>query len=265
MIGGTADGLLSPLEAGSPTSFYVDMPSVNGVSGMRLFDPDPAARRVMFLAGVFTDATGPGETAPARLDFSADSTSVPGGRAFTDLAPAIDQSFYIGDGLAGEGSGPQQIFRIPDGATHLSLGFLDGSRFIHGPDFYGNNAGKFIVSAMVVSPTEAVLTEPKVQHLPSGTWRSRVDGLTLTIEADGGFAIIPPNGTRPPLHGQWTEADGIVEFRNHADSLVCPSLPGRYRWEQDFVGAIQFELLDDHCESRMSHMVAAFDPVAREA
>lgn len=258
---GPQPGLLSPGEAGRPTSFYTDMPSVNGISGLRLFEPDPTDRRVMFLAGVFTAAVGPGGDAPSRLDFSSASVSVPGGRAFTELAPAIDQSFYIGDGLTGDGDGEQQTFLVPDAATHLYFGFLDGSRFIHGPDFYDNNAGTITVSATVVSPEAGLVTAPPVQRLPVGRWQSRLDGLVLEIGADGSFTITPPPGPRLPVSGHWTEADGVVEFRNDANAPVCPNVPGSYRWEQDFVGGLRFEQLTDSCESRMTHMESPFDPL----
>ena len=147
---GTEPGLLPPSEKDTVTSFYLDMQAYGGISGMLLFEPTPADRRVMFLTGVFTTASGPDGTAPPRLDFSSTSTSVPGGRSFTVLSPLVDQLFYVGDGLTGEGGGSRQTFIVPDEATHLYLGLIDGSRFIHGPDFYDNNAGSFSVQGIVV-------------------------------------------------------------------------------------------------------------------
>ncbi len=147
---GTEPGLLPPSEKDTITSFYVDMPASGGISGMLLYEPTPADRRVMFLSGVFTTAAGPAGTAPPRLDFSSTSTSVPGGRGFTTLSPLTDQLFYVGDGLTGEGVGSRQTFLVPDEATHLYLGLIDGSRFIHGPDFYDNNSGSFSVQGVVV-------------------------------------------------------------------------------------------------------------------
>ena len=152
---GSQPGLLPPSEKDTATSFYLDMQAYNGISGMLLFEPTPADRRVMFLTGVFTTAAGPDGTAPPRLDFSSTSTSVPGGRSFTELSPLVDQLFYVGDGLTGEGVGSLQTFNVPDEATHLYLGLIDGSRFIHGPDFYGNNDGSFAVQGVVVVPEPA--------------------------------------------------------------------------------------------------------------
>lgn len=154
---GTEPGLLPPSEKDTVTSFYLDMQASGGLSGMLLYEPTPADRRVMFLTGVFTTAAGPDGTAPPRLDFSSTSTSVPGGRGFTTLSPLTDQLFYVGDGLTGEGTGSLQTFNVPDEATHLYLGLIDGSRFIHGPDFYDNNAGSFSVQGVVVPEPAAGL------------------------------------------------------------------------------------------------------------
>jgi len=148
-------GLIGPTE-GSPTTFYVDMDSSGGISGMKLFESTPADRRAMFLAGVFLTDAKPAAAAPARLDFS--STAI--GRSFTELSPLLHQTFYIGDGLTGEGSGATQSFLVPDGATRLFLGFVDGSYFVGGPDYYDNNVGTFTASftvAPVPEPSAYVL------------------------------------------------------------------------------------------------------------
>ena len=142
-------GLISPSE-GSPTTFYVDMDSYGGISGMQLFESDPSDRRVMFLAGVFLTDAIPSAPAPASLDFS--STAI--GTSFTQLAPLLQQTFYIGDGLTGEGSGSTQSFLIPDAATRLFLGIVDGSYFVGAPDYYDNNAGAFSATFQVTTVPE---------------------------------------------------------------------------------------------------------------
>jgi hypothetical protein len=143
-------GLISPGE-GSPTTFYVDMDSFGGISGMKLFESDPNERRVMFLSGVFLDDNDPiSLTAPSRLDFS--STSL--GRSFSSLAPELQQTFYIGDGLTGEGTGSVQTFWVPDSATRLFLGIVDGAYFVGGPDYYDNNAGSFSATFTVATVPE---------------------------------------------------------------------------------------------------------------
>jgi hypothetical protein len=143
-------GLISPGE-GSPTTFYVDMDSFGGISGMQLFESNPSDRRVMFLSGVFLDDNDPiSLIAPSRLDFS--STAI--GRSFSSLAPELQQTFYVGDGLTGEGSGSMQSFLVPDGATRLFLGIVDGAYFVGGPDYYDNNVGSFSVTLAVTTVPE---------------------------------------------------------------------------------------------------------------
>lgn len=53
-------------------------------------------------------------------------------------APALQQVFFIGDGLTGTGSGARQQFMVPAGATRLYLGALDGTG-------WNNNFGSFQV------------------------------------------------------------------------------------------------------------------------
>ena len=139
-------GLLPPSAAGSPTTFYMDMASFDGVSGLKLYESDPNARRVMFLAGVFTSNAVPANPAPAILDFS--STGL--GTGFASLSPLLNQTFYIGDGLTGTGTGAAQAFVVPDAATHLYLGIVDGSYFVGNPDYYDNNRGAFSVQGVMV-------------------------------------------------------------------------------------------------------------------
>lgn len=150
-------GLIAPAETlpGAPrpspytapsTTFYVAMDPFASISGMTLFESVPADRRVMFLAGVFLTDAAPSGPAPASLDFS--STAI--GRNFSSLASALQQTFYIGDGLTGEGSGAAQSFLVPDTATRLFLGFVDGAYFVGGPDYYDNNVGSFAVTLQVV-------------------------------------------------------------------------------------------------------------------
>jgi len=143
-------GLISPSE-GSPTTFYLDMDPFGGISGMKLFESTPADRRVMFLAGVFLTDRSPAAQAPPSLDFS--STAI--GRSFTTLSPLLQQTFYIGDGLTGQGSGSTQSFLVPDDATRLFLGILDGAYFVGGPDYYDNNVGSFAVQGTVAVPEPA--------------------------------------------------------------------------------------------------------------
>lgn len=97
-----------------------------------------ASDRTLFMVGVFLGKAAP--TAPERLDFS------PGHRGvdFAELAPAVGQVFFIGDGLTATGA--QQRFAIPPGATELYLGYADGYAFQGTPAAYGDNTGGLSVS-----------------------------------------------------------------------------------------------------------------------
>lgn len=166
----TPPGLISPSE-GSPTTFYVDMDSFGGISGMQLFESTPSNRRVMYLAGVFLTDNAPTASAPASLDFS--STAL--GTSFSELSPLLQQTFYIGDGRTGEGTGSVQTFWVPDGATRLFLGIVDGAYFVGGPDYYDNNDGSF-------SATFQVTTVPEIDPTSLASVISLVVGSLALLE-----------------------------------------------------------------------------------
>jgi hypothetical protein len=88
------------------------------------------------LAGVFL---GPGlptsNPAPASIDFSTGGV----GLGFSSLSPLVQQAFFIGDGLTGNGTGSVQQFVVPAGATSLYLGTVDGFGWY-------NNSGSFSVT-----------------------------------------------------------------------------------------------------------------------
>jgi uncharacterized protein (TIGR03382 family) len=88
-----------------------------------------------------------------------------------DLAPLLHQTFFIGDGLTGTGSGSPQTFLVPDAATHLYLGIVDGSYFVGGPNYYDNNRGDFSVQGGVV-PEPSVLGVAAIA-LAGGSWLVR--------------------------------------------------------------------------------------------
>lgn len=74
-------------------------------------------------------------TAPSMLDFSTESS-----RDFHTLEPQLRQVFFIGDGR--RSSGEVQRFVVPQGATRMFLGTMDGWE-------WSNNTGGFNVSAHV--------------------------------------------------------------------------------------------------------------------
>lgn len=95
-----------------------------------------------YLVGVFLGAGGPSGPAPAALNFTAADI----GTAFTSLSPLLDQVFFIGDGLTGDGTGTVQTFYVPAGATELYLGISDSCGYNGGPSCYGDNLHSFDVT-----------------------------------------------------------------------------------------------------------------------
>jgi len=88
------------------------------------------------LIGVFLDSTQPDlGAAPDALDFSTLAA-----RDFASLSPLLKQPFFIGDGFRNDGVS-RQSFIVPEGATRLYLGTMDGYE-------WENNTGTLSVAVM---------------------------------------------------------------------------------------------------------------------
>lgn len=94
------------------------------------------------LVGVFLTDAAPSGTAPSGLCFD-DSSDISGCTPtdFASLSPAIGQVFFIGDGLTGDGTGSEQLFVVPSGATRLFLGEADSCNFNGPPSCFFDNVG----------------------------------------------------------------------------------------------------------------------------
>lgn len=102
----------------------------NGISDIRA--------PINSLIGVFlTDSVPNLSPAPAGLDFQTF------GLNFTTLSPQIQQVFFIGDGMT-SGNVIQQ-FLIPDAATRLFLGTMDGTEWV-------NNSGAISIHVAQAIP-----------------------------------------------------------------------------------------------------------------
>lgn len=104
-----------------------------------------------YVTGVFIGPGGPSGPAPASLDFTTGT-----GTSFSSLSPELDQVFFIGDGLTGDGTGATQMFYVPTGATELYLGISDACFYSGGPSCYGDNSGSFTVASTQVAGTTPV-------------------------------------------------------------------------------------------------------------
>ena len=134
-----------------PTTFGTNMDSFQGLSGVR-------ADTSFLLFAAFLDTNSPTGASPADLDFRASGLTPD----FLNLAPAIGQIFYVGDGRTGTGgAGTVQTFQVPVGATRLFLGIadgqFDGTNVFGAPTNYHDNAGSFTANFDIVpEPTSTV-------------------------------------------------------------------------------------------------------------
>ena len=117
--------------------------SYGGISGIR---NDNA---FAFLVGVFLNDSEPTGSGPLALDFT-NNTS------FAELAPQLNQTFFIGDGLTGSGLGNIQRFLVPEQATRLFLGFADGPGIQTLPGYYNDNTGSVVANFELQSAAEPV-------------------------------------------------------------------------------------------------------------
>lgn len=167
VVGSVANGPAGQLAASDGAGFVQHGKS--GENGLaNLFAP------LNSLIGVFLDDQAPaGKPLPAALDFRA-TGNVANGVSYGELAPQLRQPFFIGDGLASDGT-PQQL-RVPAGATRLFLGTMDSNSSF-------NNVGAFdvLVANMTPVPNQAVLV--------SGPSHGAVE-----LNPDGTFEYVPEAG-----------------------------------------------------------------------
>jgi PEP-CTERM motif len=142
-VGGTDRGggcsLTAPYAGCDPidgsTFFSHSGGDANGISGVRA--------PISALMGVFLGPEQPSLTAaPASLDFQTL------GLDFASLSPQVKQLFFIGDGMTA--SSAVQLFVIPNGATRLYLGTMDGFGWY-------NNTGAITVDVSLVPEPSSLL------------------------------------------------------------------------------------------------------------
>ncbi len=92
-----------------------------------------------FVTGVFESGAPEGDPPPS-LDFNSIGTD------FSTLSPILQQLFFVGDGLTGDGTGSAQVFYVPSGAKRLYLGITDVCNNNGPPSCYGDNFGDFVMS-----------------------------------------------------------------------------------------------------------------------
>lgn len=198
-----------------PNASYAS--AYGGISGIK--QPGAGA-----LIGVFESSSAPVAPPPPTLDFTTNGTS------FTSFAPALNQLFYIGDGLTGDGSGAVQQFIVPAGATRLYLGISDAPGFDGSPGAYNDNSGNFTVSFQI-----SAFGEPVSDDFTNNTYYAgwtfvdlntnstgSLTGSNLDIEAsplDGGSDLYSGSNYKAPrlLQPVDPNADWIVETKFYFD------------------------------------------------
>ena len=175
----------APPDGANGTGYDVD--SYNGISG--IVDPD----RGGFLVGVFLASREPTDPAPPRLTFT--DTTI----GFQSFSPLLGQTFFIGDGLTGTGSGNLQQFFPPANATRLFLGIVDSYGWTGLPGYYVDNGGQLTVSVdapiIVCQPNKLVelgsawsFDPPSITHGCAST-NVQVTVLTTVTNAGCGDAF----------------------------------------------------------------------------
>jgi len=126
---------------------YNDADGVGSGSGIDMSASGPLSGIIAinsgFVAGVFQSGGTPSGAPPVTLDF----TSI--GTEFKSLSPQLNQLFFIGDGLTGDGKGTAQKFNVPAGAKVLYLGIADSCGYGSSPGCYSDNVGDFVVGYTV--------------------------------------------------------------------------------------------------------------------
>ncbi len=130
---GCMAGATTPPDGGSCAGGNTDIRPAGAISGI------VDHQHTQFLVGVFLGPTLP-TSAPLALDFSERAL----GESSAELAPALGQTFYIGDGFTR--SGLNQRFTIPPNATRFYLAFADAFSFQGTPGAYGDNTGGLSVT-----------------------------------------------------------------------------------------------------------------------
>ncbi len=139
--GGSAWWANSAGSNGPDGGTMVSASNINAVGPISGF----AAPRCGELVGLFLAGDPTGMPAPANMSYP-DAASL----MAASFSPQVQQVFFIGDGLTGTGSGSQQVFSIPDGATTLVLGIADAFGFAGNAGWYDDNTGGYEVGYNVV-------------------------------------------------------------------------------------------------------------------
>ncbi len=210
---------------------------------------------VCSLVGLFVGGV-PGDPAPATLDFSAQAS-----RDYNGICPALQQTFFLGDGLTS--SGTVQSLVVSAGATQLFLGVMDGYGWSNNIGSFAVNLAPVLAAGTLRSATICFLasnpllnngqvhvtfpagfdvsganglTATALQNLP-GTWTAVVNGQTITFTMSNGTDTGPGAksltiaGIRNPTAAGTTGTYTITTLTSsgsiidQGSSVVGPAIP----------------------------------------
>jgi uncharacterized delta-60 repeat protein len=156
------------------------------------------------LISVFLDNNTPADPAPLPYDFSTDDS-----RNYIELHPQLKQTFFIGDGKTA--TGIQQKIFIPENATRLFVGTMDGTE-------WNNNNGAF-------NATISVFGNPVIESCGTNKVAMCHKGKTICIASSAVAAHL--------AHGDnLGSCDGSVSGKprgRKGDASVLEQQPGVFR------------------------------------
>jgi uncharacterized repeat protein (TIGR01451 family) len=148
-----------------------------GISGITSSDASS------FLVGVFLDSNAPnlGNTPPTLVFTGA-------ARSYTNLSPALQQVFFVGDGLTGSGAGSTQTINVPTTATRLFLGYADACGYSGPPGCYFDNLGSVAATFSVFGAGPFPDLTVTKSHAGNFTQGQTGATYTLSVTNSGGSA-----------------------------------------------------------------------------
>ena len=163
-----------------------------------------------FLTGVFLGPDEPVDPAPPNLDFSMSEI----GTSFLTLSPQIAQTFFIGDGLTGTGTGSQQQFIVPTNATRLYLGLADANSYQGQPGQYQDNIGVWSVTFQISTAAPLLVSG----SFTNGNFQLQV---TSTTNTSFGLQASPDLVTWTNIVSGFTDTNGIL-FLQDTNAVSFP-------------------------------------------
>ena len=211
---------------------------IDGLSGIRV-------NRTMFLAGVFLSDDEPHDPAPITFDFTGEQGDQDVCDNYPSYSPELNQVFFIGDGryftLTDSPQEAMQRFFIPDNATRLYLGFVDGDG-TGAVGFYDDNLGELTVDYEIYKRTinSIAVTQGLVLYytFDNKDWSTSEIG-NLDDSSGFGFHGIPKNlsnslDDQPEKNVEFIQegkyANAIRFLDEHTNIVIENGLPGIKDW-----------------------------------